>query len=120
MGFSSSFRHWINVPLAKLNLRFETLTASKREKERIQKLIDGGYFERPAFSLLDSFVSFDGRTILDAYVTLREDCERLVSPGDNLARYSPVNEYFAPADACPTYLIARIFKPKLWFEIGSG
>jgi hypothetical protein len=120
MGFSTFLRHWVNLPLAKFNLRFETLTASKLEKERIRKLIDGGYFERPAFPILDSFVSFDGRTILDEYVTLRDECDRLVSPSGNLARYNPVNDYFAPADACPTYLIARIFKPKVWFEIGSG
>src|SRR5436190_1640035 len=105
MALSTSVKHWINLPLAKLNVRLETLTASKLEKERIRKLIASGHFDTPAFPLLKSFASFDGRAILEGYVTFREGCERLTSLSGSV-RYNPLNEYFPPADACPTYLVA--------------
>jgi Methyltransferase domain len=120
MGFSTTFKQRINLPLAKLNLRLETLTAWKREQERVRKLVDTGYFEKPAFPLLSSFSSFDPTPIVEGYVPLRGDCERLLTPAAGPIRYDPANEYFSPADACPTYLIARTFKPRLWFEVGSG
>jgi hypothetical protein len=120
MGLSTSLKHWINAPLAKLNLRLETLAASKIEKERVRKLVEGGYFAKPAFPILDSFSGFDPAPILDAYAAFRDDCERLLAPGGGPNRYDPANDYFNPADACPTYLVARSFKPKLWLEVGSG
>ena len=120
MGLSTSFRHWINLPLAKANLRLETLTAAKFEKERVRKLVDRGYFQEPAFPLLEFFASFEATPMVDAYASFGDDCRRLLAPDANPNRYDPANEYFTPADACPTYLIARAFKPRLWLEVGSG
>ena len=120
VGLSTSFRHWINLPLAKANLRLETLTGAKFEKERVRKLVDRGYFQEPAFPLLDSFASFEATPMVDAYASFGDDCRRLLAPDANANRYDPANEYFTPADACPTYLIARAFKPRLWLEVGSG
>lgn len=120
MKLSSLLRDRVNAGLAKLNLRLETLTATRHEQGRIGKLRADGYFDRPAFPLLPSFASFDGRMILDGYAAHRADCQQLLAPPTGPLRYNPSNEYFAPADACPTYLVARLFGPKLWLEVGSG
>jgi predicted O-methyltransferase YrrM len=118
--FFTSARRWTNVPLAKLNLRLETLTAPKAEARRVRKLVDGGHFEKPVFPLLDSFSAFDATPILQADAAFGADCRRLLAPGAGSTRYDPANEYFYPADGCLAYLIARACKPRLWLEVGSG
>ncbi len=120
MGLLNSLKRGLNLPLAKLNLRLDTLTAEKFKDKRVRKLVANGHFEKPAFPLLPSFSSFDATPILDAYAAYRDDWRRLLAPSASPIRYNPINEYFGPADACPTYLIARTFKPRVWLEIGSG
>ncbi len=117
---SSRIKHLINASLAKLNLQLSTLTASKLENERIKKLADSGYFDKPVFPLLDAFSSFDGKPLVDGYPLYRDACDRLLTYQGDPRHYNPVNDYFSPADACAAYLIARIFKPATWFEVGSG
>src|SRR5689334_18634645 len=120
MKFSTSVKHAINACLATLNLRLETLTASKREKARLAKLAHSGHFDSQVFPLLESFSSFDGHFILESYLTFRDDCQRLLAQDERRRRYNPINDYFPPADACPTYLMARRVRPNTWLEIGSG
>ena len=120
MRFSTALKPWINSVLGKFNLRLETLTAWKHENERVRRLADAGHFQKPVFPVLDSFSSFDGRLVLDGYAAFRDDCRRLLTPDGDQRRYNPNNDYYPPPDACPTYLVARLFKPKIWFEIGSG
>lgn len=120
MAFSTSVKQWINLPLAILNLRVETLAATKAEKKRVRRLIEGGHFQEPAFPLLESFSTFDAKIMADGYAASRDDCRRLVAGGAGENGYDPTNEYFHPADACPTYVVARVFKPRLWLEVGSG
>jgi hypothetical protein len=120
MGFPNLVKQWINIPLAKANLQLGTLTAWRQEQARVRKLIDRGHFKKPAFPLLDSFAAFDATPFVEAYAALHDDCRRLLAPNAAPNRYNPVNDYFGPADACPTYLVARMFKPRLWLEVGSG
>jgi hypothetical protein len=120
LALSSQLKRLINGVLAPANLQLGTLTASKVEYERLRRLADRGHFERPAFPLLKSFSSLEGKVVTDAYAAYRQDIARLLAQGEGPHRYDPDNEYFCPADACPTYLIARSFKPATWFEVGSG
>lgn len=116
----SWLKHVINGGLAKVNLQVGTVTAARQESQRIQGLAERGHFTAPAFPLLKSFASFDGKLVTEAYAAHRSEIDRLLSPSDDPKRYDPANEYFGPADACPAYLIARTFKPATWFEVGSG
>jgi hypothetical protein len=120
LGLSSRAKYLINCSLAKFNLHLSTLTASKLENERLRKLADGGYFDKPIFPLLNAFSSFDGRLFVDGYGVYRADCDRLLTYQGDPRLYNPVNDYFSPADACAAYLVARIFKPTTWLEVGSG
>jgi methyltransferase family protein len=120
LTLSSRIKHLINGPLAKFNFQLTTLTASKLERERIKKLADSGYFDKPVFPLLNTFSSFDGKLFIDGYPAYRDDCDRLLTYQGDPLRYNPANEYFSPADACAAYLIARMFEPATWFEVGSG
>ena len=117
---SSRFKHLLNGALARVNLQLVTLTASKRESERIRKLAARGHFDGPAFPTPDGFSSFDGKLLVDAYSAHREDCDRLLISRGEPYRYDPANQFFCPADACAAYLMARILKPPTWFEVGSG
>jgi Methyltransferase domain len=120
LKLSSRAKDLINGTLNKFNLELSTRTALTLEHERVGKLISDGYFDRAAFPLLKVFSSFDAGPILHGYTEHREDCRRLLAAGEDPRRYKPINNFFPPADACPTYLVARIFQPKTWFEIGSG
>jgi predicted O-methyltransferase YrrM len=120
LKLSSRVRQLLNDSLAKFNLELSTLTALKLERERVRKLAGNGYFDRPTFPLLKAFSSFDASLIVEGYAVHQADCRRLLIPDGQSHRYDPVNNFFPPADACLTYLIARIFAPKIWFEVGSG
>ena len=120
MKLSSRAKNLINGTLNKFNLELSTRTALTLEHERVGKLITDGYFDRAAFPLLKVFSSFDAGPIICGYAEHREDCRRLLAAAEDPRHYNPINNYFSPADACPSYLIARIFRPKTWFEIGSG
>ena len=120
LKLSSRAKNLINGTLNKFNLELSTRTALTLERERVGKLINDGYFDRVAFPLLKVFSSFDAGPIIHGYTEHREDCRRLLAAGQDPRRYNPINNFFSPADACPAYLIARIFQPKTWVEIGSG
>lgn len=117
---SSRLKHLVNAGLAKVNLQLGTLTAARLESQRIQELAARGHFDTPAFPMLDSFLSFDGKLLVEGYAAYRQDVDRLLTYRRESHRYDPANEYFCPADACPAYLIARLFQPTTWFEVGSG
>jgi hypothetical protein len=120
LKFSSLIRHLSNGLLARFNLQLSTLTAFNLERERVRKLASDGYFDKPTFPLLEAFSSFDPSSIIDGYTAYRADCRRLLISDGHPQHYNPVNNYFQPADACLTYLVARTYQPKTWFEVGSG
>lgn len=120
MKLSIRLKDLVNSGLAKANLQLGTLTAARQEAGRIQDLAARGYFEEPAFPIVDSFASFEGTLLVNAYAAHRQDIERLLSYGGEPQRYNPANEYFSPADATVAYLLARSFNPSTWLEIGSG
>ena len=120
MGYSTAVKNLINDVLAVANLRLDTLTASKRQTARTNKLLQRGHFGGPAFPVPASVSSFDPSHMVAGERLCREGYQCLFANHGQPSLYDPKNDYFSPADACVSYIIARTFRPRRWIEVGSG
>ena len=119
MSFSTSTKNALNRVLAPLNLRLDTLTATRAEEDRLAGLTQAGHFEGPPYPL-PALATFEPTDFIAAWSRWKDRLERLASIGDAETGYNPANVYFPPPDAEALYLVAQIHRPRRWIEIGSG
>ena len=116
-------RWWLeqwNHVLRRFNLRLDTLTAAKNEKERLRAVAERGGFTAPMFPLPRCFTTSEYRTVLDALPTYRSQLARLVHAEDNEVNFTYDNSYYKSPDAEVLYTIIRQRRPERILEIGCG
>ena len=110
----------INKCLAPVNLRLETLTADRREAQRLAQLHSKGAFDIPRFELARALAGFSPRPLLDHLSAYTSCFERWRDASTNSVGYTFNNDYFSSPDAEVLYTLVRTFKPKTIIEVGSG
>lgn len=120
MAITTRIRAALNTVLAKSNLRLETLTAIRKEQDRLAYLDARGYFSVPAFPTLPCFTQRTAEKLMQAAQAYREKFDRLSSPSLNDVRYTFDNPYFSSPDAEVLYTVISEFRPRRIVEVGSG
>lgn len=119
MPITSNVKNWANRRLERLNLRIETRTAERVEKERLLSLERAGHFSGQAFPLLPQMSRCDPSPILAALKEFREQTNRFDRHATG-GEYSFANQYFTSPDAEVAYALVRTLWPKRIVEVGSG
>ncbi|MBM5784466.1 MAG: class I SAM-dependent methyltransferase [Cyanobacteria bacterium K_DeepCast_35m_m1_288] len=119
MKIKTTIKYALNRLLASQNIRIDTYTAQRREEQRINRQLELGWFDTPAFPLLDGMNHYSGEVIVQAYAAYRDQLQRLMS-GNGDTGFNPDNDYYRSPDAEILYCLVRQLKPKKILEIGSG
>ena len=119
MAMTNKIKHLINTGLGFANLRLETLTAERAERERLLRLERAGHFLQQVFPVLPQIARCDPRPVLDAVEQYRESTSRFVQAREG-GTFSFSNEYFSSPDAEVAYALVRKLHPTCIVEIGSG
>jgi len=120
MPFTTTIKNALNYVFAPVNLRIGTLTAERRETNRIRRLMRVGQFSNPAYPIFAGLQNFDPNPLCSAFEAFRADVGALMKGGISPGFYDPSNAYFKSPDAEVLYLIVRTFAPRRIVEIGSG
>jgi predicted O-methyltransferase YrrM len=120
MAFSTAVKNAVNRVLSLANLHIETLTESRTEQRRLEKLVAAGHFEEPVFPVPESFKEADVSEILAALPGYRTRFDTFQDATKNDVGFSFANDYFRSPDAEVFYTLIRTQKPGRIVEIGSG
>jgi hypothetical protein len=113
-------KSWVNARLGRFNVQLTTLTARRREQQRIEALADSGYFDHPVFPIPPALASMDPAPLL---VALQEYLPRyadFTNEGTNDVGYRLDNDFFSSPDAEVLYAMVRFHRPRRIVEVGSG
>ncbi len=120
MAYSTTIKHFLNQALAPLGLKLDSLTAERRELQRLTTLENAGYFDSPRFPIPAPLSKMDPAPIfrdLGLYASRFDDLTREDS---NPVAYSFDNSFFSSPDAEVLYSIVRAFEPETIVEVGCG
>ncbi|MEP6937511.1 MAG: class I SAM-dependent methyltransferase [Chthoniobacterales bacterium] len=120
MAFSTTVKDALNRALSGTNLQLETLTASRREEARIERLKAGGQFDRAVFPVPEAFAKASVSEILSALPQYHARFDTFRNPSANDVGYCFANDYFRAPDAEVFYTLIRTLRPERIIEIGSG
>lgn len=120
MALTTAIKNGINLALAPLGLKLDTLTAERRELSRLRDLERGGYFDSAVFPLPDSFSDMDPGPVLAEVGRHASRFEDLTREDRNPVAYTFANTFFSSPDAEVLYSLTRAFEPATVVEIGSG
>lgn len=109
----------LNLALAPVNMRLESLTAERALVERLNSLVRSGHFERPVFPVLRQFEGCNPSLIIGAVKRYETLFEKFKS-GSNNDNFSFNNHFYRSPDAEVLYAIVRLFEPSRIVEVGSG
>jgi hypothetical protein len=120
MAVSTKVRIFLNRFLAPVNVQIESLTAFRKEQDRLESLVKLEHFSKPVFPL---FKNIDNATADFLARKVRDHSDSLNSfhnKEDNEVGYSFSNDYFSSPDTEILYSVVRTYCPKRIVEIGSG
>lgn len=120
MAYSTVVKNILNRVLAATNLRVETLTEVRSEKQRIERLAAAGHFERAVFPLPESFTAADVSELLQSVPQYHARFDTFRDASQNDVGFSFANEYFRSPDAEIFYTLVRRQNPTRIVEVGSG
>lgn len=120
MAASTKVKGLINRFLEPFDLRIETLTATRREGERLRQIQRRGYFENPVYPLPPAFERMDPLGLLASLEQFRGRFESFRGAADNPVGYAFANDYFTSPDAEVLYALVRTLRPARILEVGSG
>lgn len=109
-----------NSVLNRIGLKLETLTSYNQETRRLRRLHESGYFDKPAFPLLNGLRSMNSDAIFECVDAHRSRFDDLWVPSNNATEFSADNEYFPSPDAEVLYCMVRMHEPDTIVEIGCG
>jgi hypothetical protein len=112
-------KKFVNRGLRIGNLKLDTLTAEKLERDRLENMARRGYFSRPAFSVSDSFRLFSAEPLRAALEAYRADIEKMLQ-GAPPGRFDANNLFFLSPDVEILYCMVRLLSPARIVEVGSG
>ncbi|MBV9995186.1 MAG: class I SAM-dependent methyltransferase [Caulobacteraceae bacterium] len=120
MAFSTTLKHVANRALGAANIRVDSRTAERREAARMRRLLQKGYFERPAFAVPPAMSGFDAEPLREACARYADDIAALMRGGAQPGGYAPDNSFFRSPDAEILYATLRMRAPRRIVEVGSG
>ncbi len=120
MSWTYRARSFLNRGLSVLNLRLESLTASRIERRRLLWLESTGHFERPVAPVPGNFQSGLHREILAEAARHRSRFDDLEDASRNPVGFAFGNGWFESPDAEVLYAVVRLNRPRRIVEIGSG
>ena len=110
----------INRGLKCINLRLDSLTASRAESRRLADADQRQWFTRAVYPVPASFRSAFRQTLLSELTQHRVRFKSFLRATDNDVGYQFENPYFTSPDAEILYTIMRRLKPRRVLEIGCG
>lgn len=120
MKFTTRTKSILNAGLNRVGLQLDTLTAYRRESARLVTLDKAGYFDKPAFPILQSFRDADPESILDELPLYAKRFDDLTDSARNPVGYSFENGFFTSPDAEVLYCMIRRHRPRMLVEVGCG
>jgi hypothetical protein len=120
MAWTTHVKTCLNLGLRAMNLRLDTLTAERRERQRLNALARNGYFTRPPFSPPAAFTHRMGDPILSALSAFTTRFDTFVEPSSNEVGYTFNNPYFTSPDTEVLYTTIRTVRPRRVIEVGCG
>lgn len=120
MAWTTHVKTYINLGLRGMNLRLDTLTERRRERQRLTALDQSGHFVRPAFSPPPDFTERMGDSILRALSAFAPRFDTFVEPSSNDVGYTFDNPYFTSPDTEVLYTTIRTMRPRMVIEVGCG
>ena len=119
MGFLNTLKSATNRVLSVFNVHVDSLTAKRAEDNRMKRLEQDGYFDKPIFPVLAQFQNCDPSPIFEQ---IRRDEARfaeIVDPG-NASGFQLNNDYYTTPDAEVLYAVVQLNRPNRIIEVGSG
>ena len=120
MAITTTIKKGMNHLLRRVGARLETLTAERREQDRVRALEGSGYFDEAVFPLPPAFSSRFYEQLLADLPSHRNRFDTFDDPGRNDVRFSWNNGFFTSPDAEILYAMVRRFRPARILEIGCG
>jgi hypothetical protein len=120
MAHTTTFKYLLNQALAPLGMKLDSLTAERREMQRLTELESAGYFDSPRFSVPAALSDMDPASIFRDLELHASRFDDLTKEDDNPVAYSFDNPFFSSPDAEVLYAIVRAFEPKTIVEVGCG
>jgi Methyltransferase domain len=110
----------LNGVLRPLNLRVNSLTTQRAEERKSRALARAGYFDAPAFPVLNCFRNSDGSPLIDAVPCFSDRWTDLSVAERNKVGYSFDNGWFGSPDAEVAYAVVQRYRPNCIVEVGCG
>jgi predicted O-methyltransferase YrrM len=120
MVFSTFFKQQLNGLLSAAGLKVDTLTADRRESERLARLRARRYFDEPNFPIPACIRESRWSEVVAAVPKYAAELERLRRPESNAVGFSDKNPFFHSPDSDMLYTILREHQPARVVEIGCG
>ena len=111
---------WMNVVLAKANLRLESRTVERQEESRLDAVRAMGGFDRAVYPIADSFRESGYQEILGKLPDYQRRFETFQTGSGNDVGFAYGNDYFESVDAEVLYTLVRSRKPRQIVEVGCG
>lgn len=110
----------LNKALETCNLRIDSMTAERKEQERLAKVERAGTLTEPVFPLPESFRAAGYEAILADLPKYQDRFETFRAADANDVGFAYGNTYFEASDAEVLYAVVRMRKPRRITEIGCG
>ena len=120
MALTTKIKHLINLALATVGLRLDTLTVEQQELLRLRELKKSGYFDTQVFPLPAALSAMDPGPVLQDIEKHRRRFEELTKGIRNPVGHSLENPFFGSPDAEVMCSMIRRLRPKTVVEIGCG
>jgi predicted O-methyltransferase YrrM len=120
MAWTTSMKQALNSVLEPFNMRLDTLTAQRREAERLKRLSDANHFEARIFPVPASVSACDPLPVVAAVRQHRQRFDTFLDAQANDVGYEFSNHYFSSPDAEVLYAMVRACQPRTIIEVGSG
>jgi predicted O-methyltransferase YrrM len=120
MSLLNRLQKTTNSALAIFNLKVESLTVERLERQRFEGLERNGHFERPILPVLPQFKNCDPSSVFRAVQSYAGELASFATATAGGERYSFDNDYFTSPDAEVLYALVRLHRPRQIIEVGSG
>lgn len=120
MAVTTKVKSLLNQLINPLGLKLETKLTDSLELQRIEKLEQNGYFERPAFPIPQSVQNSGWQAVVSALARYQSELARLEDASMNEVGFTNKNTFYFPPDSDVLYTMVREYRPARIVEIGSG
>ena len=106
--------------LRRVGAQLTSLTLETQERDRLQKLVDRGHFNKAVYPVPQCFIECDPDTLLEEVDRRSPELRRLFDSDSAPAGFNANNVYFSSPDVEILYVMIGLFRPTTFVEVGSG